>query len=240
MTPAQHEGWQLLLDIIDEGVADCCLIGGQMVWLLAAEYGAEPLRTTEDMDVVVDVRSDPGGLRKLCAWLGSRGLHLEGVSSGGIGHRYGKVGDPGPGRVIFDILAPDNVGTRADLTTTPPARTLEAPGGTVALNRSAWIPVSVGGRHGSVCRPSLIAALLTKSAATTIPVRKNRDRDWSDAAFLLSLVPDPIAAASELTARDRSRLRPLGRLLDEDHPAWRVLKPDQMRLGHTTLVFMTT
>jgi hypothetical protein len=40
MTPAQHDGWKLLLDLGDESVSTWCLVGGQMVWLLAAEYRA--------------------------------------------------------------------------------------------------------------------------------------------------------------------------------------------------------
>jgi hypothetical protein len=218
MTPAQHDGWKLLLDLGDESVSTWCLVGGQMVWLLAAEYRAPAPRATEDMDLVVDVRADPGGIRQLCAWLVSRGLELEGISSDGIGHRYSAPAVSGPGRIIFDVLAPDRIGQRADLTTSPPARTLSAPGARAALDQSAWVPVSLAGRVGSVCRPSLVAAILAKTAATTIAVRGNPERDWTDAAFLLSLIPDPMAAAAELSPRDRQRLRRLDPLRDEGHP----------------------
>ena len=99
-----------------------------MVWLLAAEHHADPPRATDDVDVVVDVRAEPTGIRKLCLWLEERDFDLEGISPEGIGHRYVKPANPGPGQIIFDVLAPDNVGKRANLSTTQGARTLEAPG----------------------------------------------------------------------------------------------------------------
>ena len=51
MSPSQQEGWLVLLDLTDSFPDGWCLVGGQMVWLLAAEYGVEPLRTTDDVDI---------------------------------------------------------------------------------------------------------------------------------------------------------------------------------------------
>lgn len=50
----------------------------------------------------------------------------------------------------WDVLAPEGHGPRADLTTTPPGRTLEVPGGTQALIRTELIPVRVGDAEGFV------------------------------------------------------------------------------------------
>lgn len=215
MTPAQREGWETLLDLADEHpVGRWCVLGGQMVWLLACEHGVQPPRATEDIDVVVDIRADQSGLRRLCRWLQRRGFELEGVSSDGIGHRYvrpvaGGTAVPQPpgtrrGRVVFDVLAPDNVGERADRTTTPPARTLSVPGGRAALDGTEFVPVIVGERSGMVPRPGLLAAILVKASATTIAVRSNPERDWTDIAFLLTLVPDPTDMANTLTSGARS------------------------------------
>jgi len=238
LSPAQDEGWQTLLDLAEAFPAGWCLVGGQLVWLLAAEHGAVPPRATDDVDVVVDVRAEPAGVRTVCSWLESRGLELEGINAHGIGHRYVRPADPGPGMVIFDVLAPDNVGPRAKLTTSPPARTVAAPGGRLALNSAEAVRVSIGGRAGTVMRPSLLAAILVKAAATTLATRTNRDRDWTDAAFLLSLVPDPIAMTAELVRADRTRLRRLTPLLDSGHAAWRPLGDERARLGHATLEFL--
>lgn len=204
MTPAQQESWRILLDLHPAFPTGWCLIGGQMVWLLASE---------------------------------ARHCRLEGMNIDGIGHRYVSTTYPGPGKVVFDVLAPDNIGDRADLTTSPPARTISAPGTRNALDDTQCIEVVSGDRVGRVLRPSLLAAIIAKAAATTIPVRKIPERDWSDVAFLLCLVPDPVAAAADLTPGQRRALRPIRVLLDESHWAWRPLG-ERSRLGHATLQFL--
>jgi len=237
MTPTQREGWEVLLDIAVDFPTGWCLVGGQMVWLHALEHGINPPRATEDVDVVVDVRADRAGIRRVCAWLTARNFALEGINAEGIGHRYLRAASPGPGRVLFDVLAPDNLGQRVDLTTTAPARTLSAPGSRAALNHAERVEVVLGGRAGHVLRPVLLAAILAKTAATTIPARAIPERDWTDSAFLLSLVSDPIAAAAELTGAERRRLRRIDALLDETHSAWRPLGA-RGRLGHAALQFL--
>jgi hypothetical protein len=141
------------------------------------------------------------------------------------------------GRVVFDVLAPDNVGERADRTTTPPARTLSVPGGRTALDDTEAVPVMLGERSGTVPRPGLLAAILVKASATTIPVRSNPERDWADIAFLLTLVPDPIGMANALTSGRLRRLRVVEPLLDDRHPAWWPLR-DRAELGQATLRFL--
>jgi hypothetical protein len=237
MTPAQEESWLILLDLYTDFPDGWCLIGGQMVWLLANEHNVDPIRATDDVDVAVDIRTDQQAIRRLCAWLGSRRFELEGTSTDGIGHRYLSSAYQGPGRVVFDVLAPDKVGERADLTTSPPARTVSAPGTRAALDAARPVQVSFAGRTGHVLCPSLLTAILAKAAATTIPVRENRDRDWVDAAFLLSLVPDPVAAAAEISSGQRRGLRVLKVLLDENHKAWRSIG-ERSILGNTTLRFL--
>jgi hypothetical protein len=237
MTPAQEEGWRVLLDLYEEFPVGWCIIGGQMVWLLAHEYGVEPIRATEDVDVVVDIRTDQQMLTRLCTWLESRGIKLEGIDTDNIGHRYVSTTYNGPGRVAIDVLAPDNVGERANLTTSPPARTVSAPGTRGALDAVEPLEILLGGRSGHVLRPPLISAIFAKVAATGIPGRKNPERDWADVAFLLSLVPDPVGTAAELTNRQRQRLRTVSDLLREDHVAWRPLDSRSRREGIAALRF---
>jgi len=237
MTPAQWETWRVLLDLYDAFPKGWCIIGGQMVWLLAREYGVEPIRATGDVDIVVDIRADPGLIRALCTWLESRGFDLEGISTENIGHRYVSTAYDGPGMVAFDILAPDNVGERANLTTSPPARTLSAPGTRGALDAAEPLDIQLGDRSGHVLRPALISAIFAKAAAAGIPGRENPERDWIDIAFLLSLVPDPLGTSAELSNRQRQRLRAVSAVLTEDHVAWRQLGM-RSRLGVAALQFL--
>jgi hypothetical protein len=237
MTPAQEESWKVLLEFYVELPAGWCLIGGQMVWLLALERGVEPIRVTEDVDVVVDIRVDQGAITRLCAWLESRGFELEGINTDGVGHRYVSSTYEGPGKVMFDVLAPDNMGERADLTTSPPARTVSAPGTRVALDDIQPVEIVLREQHGRVLRPSLLAAILVKAAATRIPGRENPERDWVDIGFLLSLVADPVGAAADLSKGQRRGLRAISELLDENHWVWRQLG-DRSLLGRAALQFL--
>lgn len=238
MSPAQKQGWLVLLRLAEAFPAGWCLVGGQMVWLHAAEYGADPPRATDDVDLVVDIRAEPTAIRDLCRWLEDNSIELEGISPDGIGHRYMKAAEPEPGRITFDVLAPDNVGTRADLATTRGARTIEAAGSTRALNNSERIEVSVAGTTGLINRPTLAAAIVLKATATTVPTRTDANPDFSDTAFLLSLVPDPVDAARDLSKSDRKQLRAISALLDDQHPAWRPLGRERARLGQTALDIM--
>ena len=69
MTPAQEESWRILIDLYPVFPSGWCLIGGQMVWLFANEHDVDPIRATEDVDVVVDIRADQQAIRRLCNWL---------------------------------------------------------------------------------------------------------------------------------------------------------------------------
>jgi hypothetical protein len=237
MTPAQETGWRVLLDLHESFQAGWCIIGGQMVWLLAQEHGVEPIRATEDVDVVVDIRANQRLMKQLCNWLEANSLNLESISADGIGHRYISADYKGLGRVMFDILAPENLGELADLTTSPPARTVSMPGSRAVLDSAQPLEVLVGDRSGHVLRPTLIAAILAKAAAAKIPGRENPERDWNDLAFLLTLVPDPMASAAELNKAQRKKLRTASTTLKENHPAWRRLGT-RARLGITTLQFL--
>jgi hypothetical protein len=238
MTSAQREGWVVLLDLAARLADDWCLVGGQLVWLHAQEAGVQPPRATEDIDIVIDVRVRVDSIRRACRWLEANGLALEGPSADGIGHRFVRTVEGRPGRVTFDVLAPDHLSERSDLTTTPPARTVEVPGARRALGYAESVQVDVDSRIGIVRRPALLGAILLKAAATTIPVRQNPDRDWSDIAFLLTLIPDPFAAAGALSAKERRTLRTqIGRLLDSRDGAWRITR-DRAARGHSALEFL--
>ncbi len=128
-----------------------------------------------------------------------------------------------------DVLAPEGLGPRTDLTTTPPGRTLQVPGGTQALDRTELVPVTVGDHQGMVPRPSLIGAIVAKAAA--VDVDDIPDAQRLDLALLLSLVNDPIALADQLTKKDRQRLRSRSEMVDTDQRAWASLPVDAADRG---------
>ncbi len=243
LTPAAEHGWHLLLDLSEVPFTEWLLIGGQMMHLLTIEHSSQMPRPTDDMDVAVNVRARQGGIGWLSEWLVNKGLEFLRPSTDGIGTRFACAADPGPGRVVFDVLAPDGLGERTDIRTLPPARTVEAPGVTQAFARSEWVPVSIisqvgrSPRTGQVRRPTLLAALITKAANTRIPGRTNSDRDWADAALTLTMLDDPIEQRGLLTKKDRQRLRYLTPLLNT-HDAWAPLGRTARQQGQEALAIL--
>ena len=244
LTPAAEEGWWTLFDLAEANSADWLLVGGQMMFLLAVEHDASLPRATDDVDVVVNVRTMPAGTEWLSDWLLAHGFHQDGVSPDGIGHRFYRDAQPGPGRVVFDVLAPEGLGERTAIFTKRPARTVQAPGSVQAFERSEVVDVAVTGmlqrgrREGRVRRPNLLGALVMKAATTALAVRTNRARDWQDAALLLSLLPDPIATAAECGRKDRERLGGLVALNDRAHQGWATLSDEDCQRGTAALSFL--
>ena len=210
--------WLALLELAEvfsiqkNGEAQWAVFGGQMVVLHAAEHGVSvPTdRETTDGGVIANVRVTQHALRELSRQLERLGFeHLAGPQ--GQGHRFVR------GAASIDVLAPDNLGKRARLTTINGLATVEAPGGTQALNRSEAIDVTVGEMTGTIMRPSLLGAILAKIAAASLP---GSDRHLRDAALLLTLVDDPLQLAEQLTSSERRRLRAHGNLGDFGSVQW--------------------
>jgi hypothetical protein len=140
--------------------------------------------------------------------LAAREFQLDGVSPEGVAHRFRKDA------VSLDVLAPDGLGRRTDLSTLAGGHTLEVPGGTQALRRSSNVPVVSRDRAGTIPLPSLLGAILIKVRA--IEVDDTPEAQEMDVAFLLSLVDDPDVMSAELEGRERSWLHRHSKF---EHPA---------------------
>lgn len=187
--------WTELLDLADANPAPWLLIGAQMVAVHAWLGDALPPRTSRDGDVLVDVRTRPSGTRELATYLENRGFELQGPSRMGVGHEFRRDG------VAIDVLAPDNLGMRARLTTLHQAHTVAVPGGTQAIQRAERVDVRLGDRSGSIMIPSLLGAIILKFEAIgvdDVPQAQKRD-----VAILLSLVSDRDSLASQLASAER-------------------------------------
>jgi hypothetical protein len=205
------------------------LVGGQMVLMHALEHGQVPPQISQDGDVVVDIRATSTAIKDVVAALQRDGFALEGVGPDGVAHRYVRLSagtDTTSRKVAVDVLAPEGVGPRADLTATQPGHTVQVPGGTQALARTELVTVIHEGRSGAVPRPTLLAAVVSKAAACGLP--DDPSRHVRDLALLCALVDDPFAMRDELKAKDRQRLGLAGALSDNAHMAW-LLVPDAIR-----------
>ena len=141
------ELWVALLELSELRPGEWTLVGGQMVFLHAFEHGVTPPRVSTDLDVLVNARVVSGGVREFVTVIEERGFVLAGASPEGIAHRYQRGG------VSIDVLAPEGLGPRTDLTTTPPGRTLQVPGGTQALERTELVPIALAAEAASCPGP---------------------------------------------------------------------------------------
>jgi hypothetical protein len=186
--------WTALLDLGDAVTAEWVLVGGQMVLLHAIEHGAPWPRVSMDLDVIVNARVT-AAIRGFVAEIEALGFVLDGMSPELLAHRYRR------GAASIDVLAPEGLGGRTDLTTTPPGHTLQVPAGTQALQRAERIEYSYKGRVGMIPRPSLLGAIIGKACAVDVDdVPANQEIDL---ALLMSLVDDPFALRDQLTVKDR-------------------------------------
>lgn len=223
--------WHVLLDLAGSLSTGWTLVGGQMVLLHALEHGQVPAQISQDGDIMADVRTHPRVLTDLVAALEAAGFAHDGMSPEGLVHRYLRSASPRP--VAIDVLAPEGLGRRARLRTTPPGRTLEVPGGSQALTRTELVEVAHENRAGLIPRPSLLAAIVGKSAALAVP--GNPARHLRDLALLLCLVADPLILPAQLTPKDRIRLALASPLLDDAHVAWTLAPVALVGDGQITL-----
>jgi hypothetical protein len=140
----------------------------------ALEHGQVPPQISQDGDLVADVRADQRANATVVDALQRLEFRLDAGSPDGLAHRY--VLDLAPRAVVVDVLAPDGLGQRVDLTTTRPGRTVMAPGATQALARTELVAVHHDGRDGTVPRPSLLGALVSKGAACGLGGDTSRHR----------------------------------------------------------------
>ena len=210
-----HAIWQALIDLGRHQPRGWTLIGAQMVALHAAEHNRAGPRSSRDADVLVNVRLVQDGTQLLSRTLMQLGFQFLGAGPEGIGHRFRR----GPAEI--DILAPDGLGRRTELTTLPPARTVSVPGGAQALARTEIVDVSIAGDAGIIPRPNLLGAILLKCRAIDVDDAPNSQR--LDLASLLSLANNPRVLATDVTLNERRWLRRRTDLLNPEAPAWRSL-----------------
>ena len=214
----------VIASLLDAAVGEAwCLIGAQMVRAHAALAGADPPRLSRDLDLIGDSRARPGATKAIAGVLESR--RFEPVGPNQFGTVHGFRLDDDDGTVVIDIFAPDNLGSRAQRTTSGNATTLSAPGGTFALRTATALPLelqTLGGqrRQGRIRLPSLAGALGIKACAVGVSNAPTDQLD--DLILLLSLVDDPHGMRAEANGRKLAEmLRPAaeriaGRAHDDD------------------------
>jgi predicted nucleotidyltransferase len=200
------------------------IIGAQMVMLLEREQDVTSGRTTRDLDAIVDVRAIVGGSRTAAGRLSGAGY----APSAEHPHRFVRGADQ------VDLLAPDHLGSRVDLTTVPPMTTVAIPGGSRALAMRRVLEVDVSGVGAGVLPvPSVAGAIVLKVHAWQA---RQAPRDAEDLVRLLDLALDVEDVRAALKPAERRRLAAVLPLADERSTAWRAARdPDNARAAFVRL-----
>lgn len=203
--------WSAVADVADRRARGWTLIGALMVMLHEHEAGTPTRPATADADAVVDARGATGATRAMATLLQAQGWELDTDHVDVDGHGYKVVRDG----LEFDVIAPEGLGGRADLTTVPPLRAPQLAGTRQALDRTQRIAVNLDGRISALPRPDLLGALVVKACAAASDHVRGPQRHLEDLARLYRLVTDP--ETLNPTAKDRKRLR------DTAEPSWEVV-----------------
>jgi len=203
MSAAQEASWNGLLDLHAAFPDGWTLVGGQMVHLHCAERDFEPRRPTPDVDTILDVVGRPTILMEFTTVLVKElGFESAGVSPDDVQHRFVR------GAASIDVLVPGGVGERAaSRKGITGSRTIEAPGGKQAIHRSHPVEVRIGDRVGTVRRPSLAGALISKAYAHTVSADTGKGRHRSDFATLAAMVGRRDFLDEDMSKNERRRLR---------------------------------
>jgi predicted nucleotidyltransferase len=215
--------WEVILDLADQlPPASWALVGGQMVMAHGLAAGRTPTRASQDVDVLGNLATSSTALRTAVAAVRELGFKPEPSMDGKHLHRFLRSKD----NQAIDILAPDHSPPNWTPTTVPPLQTIQIAGGTQALQRLRVITITKGERTSDVPVPSVLGSLILKAAAYQVDSR-DRERHAADAAFLVSLLSDPLDLARQLKGSDRKRLRVLNTVIGpRSHPVWASLGAD--------------
>ncbi len=220
--------WDLIIDLASQLPPDgWVLVGGQMVMLHGLVAGRVATRASQDVDVLADLITDDAGLARCVRVVRELDLEPQRDSDGRV-YRFIRATD----NARADLLAPDHMPPRRRLRTVG-GDTIRIDGGTQALRRAMPVRVVKEDRSAAVPVPDLLGAVVLKAAAWAADSR-DRERHSGDAAFLVSLITDPLAERGRFAGSDRKRLLRLDRVLgDPDATEWRRLG-DAAGDGHAT------
>ena len=207
---AQADAWHALFEVHERIPTGWALVGGQMIQALCWERGAPANRPTVDADTALDIRAHPQMLMTFTTVLRDIGFEPDGTSFEGHQHRWVR------GEALIDVLIPRFLGERADgRRGAGGGTTVSAPGAQGALDRSADVLFRVEGQVGTIRRPTLQGAILSKAAALEI-TGDDSTRHLVDIATLGALVTRRDDVGANITATERRRALAAAALIRRD------------------------
>jgi hypothetical protein len=193
-----------------------------------------PHRTTNDVDLLVDVVARRSSVRRVVTDLLSRGFEPQepGWPDSPF-HRLRR------GAEVIDILVADHL-PKLVAPRVAGRSVMSIEGGAQALDRLMDVEIVDGDSRMTVMVPDLLGALVLKAAATVADGRDTGRHMW-DAALLAALITDHAGERERLHGSDRPRLgRLAAKMQDAAHPAWLALGDELALRGQDTLRILTS
>lgn len=173
-----------------------------MVNLHCWERNAKPHRPTDDVDAVLDIRTAPTMLKKVTEFIVEIGFTSAGRSPDGHEHRWIR------GEAQIDLLVASGLGDRArSRKGVLGGTTISTPGGQGALDRAQRVKIIHQGRATFINRPSLMGAMIVKSAACDNTMDSYRVRHLIDLGVLANLFSAVDAEGFTIKNNERKRLQ---------------------------------
>jgi hypothetical protein len=187
LTSEQVLAWRQLIETEPIFPQRWTIIGGQLIYILGLKHGSNPLRVTDDLDVLINVRAKPWAFNRFIEKLTENGFSPDLPSADGYQHRWSK------GLVQVDVVQPRWIGDRLrSVLKRGGVRNVEIPGAQQAIDRSSYEEFMLpDGTVGFISIPDLLGALVLKGAAFNDDRGKDRERHLEDFAFLLTLFRNP-------------------------------------------------
>ncbi len=210
--------WALILEIGGQlATADWLLVGVQMVALHGVIAGRQPVRTTEDIDMVANVLARRHAIGACVDAIESAGLTASPSISGDRLHRFERHG------TRVDLVVADHLpkGLRPKIK----GRTaVSIVGAQRAIDRAHIVAVVLGDQRAIVPLPDILGAIVLKARAAVADSR-DPSRHISDIAFLCSCPDNPIALAATIDAKERRYLNKVHLPIDTRAAPWVFLDP---------------
>ena len=199
--------WAAIAELASYLTADqWVLIGGQMVALHLRLAGAQPTRTTTDIDIVADILTAQSSYAACKTAAGKMNLKPEPSVDGKTLHRFA-----GPSGQL-DLMVPDHLPSWLTRKFTRPAPVV-VPGGQRAIDRRINVGITTAFGDADIPLPDLQGALVLKARAAIADTR-DRERHHLDLAQLSTIIDNPLRFREGLDAKEKRYLRKV--LLDED------------------------
>lgn len=199
--PRERASWEGLADLSSAMPRGWSLAGGNLVRLHLAERGSTSARSTRDIDLILDVRAEPGSIKAVVTALRAAGFRPSGFNPAGHDHRWQR----GDGQI--DVLVPSFLGPHIlDRTHDGLGRLLPTRGAQLAIHRTERVPIHVDDLLLWVNRPDLVGALYGKCSALLVPTDIDKQRHLGDIARLAEVL-GPRDRRDMLALRSRERRR---------------------------------